>query len=241
MGGYAVTMLQPYIHLDFINEINQIFDDLERDDKSNLLYLFGTDGMFCKGLDFKHIVSNHTEEMIEVITSQYCNLLDRISEYPKFVVAVATGKVMAGGVGIACACDYILVNDKTDFSLSEMLWEMLPAMVAPYLVRRIGLQKAHIMTLTMQHVNGSTAVAWNLADEESNKISDSIRRLCLRVNKVTVTSIQREKKFMKQLWMENTRIYPNLKGITSELLKDPVVFRNIRNYVCDGRFPWEME
>ena len=104
MGGYAVTMLEPYIHLEYITELNQILDSLEQDEVSNILYLFGMDGVFCKGLDFKSIVT-YGEKKIDDMTSAYFKLLERISEYPKFVVAVATGKVMAGGVGIACACD----------------------------------------------------------------------------------------------------------------------------------------
>ena len=58
-------------------------------------------------------------------------LLKRLTLTPKVVVACIDGKVIAGGVGIAAAADLVVATPRSEFSLSEALWGMLPCCVVP--------------------------------------------------------------------------------------------------------------
>lgn len=239
MGGYAIKIIQPYINDIFLMELQQILDDLEKDESVNIIYFFGNGNVFCKGLDFSYIVGHNTDRVKDQLTYGYSRLLYRIKTYPKFVVAYIDGKVMAGGVGIACVCDYLMIGKNTAFQLTEILWGLLPAMIAPYIINRIGIHRFHVMTALMKNVDSKTAVLWNLADEETEKIDDSARKLFLRIRNVPVSAIKREKEFINKIQNDYSMNSEELSKVTCDLLKNKGIFDNIGNYVQFGKLPLE--
>src|SRR5439155_22787849 len=75
------------------------------------------------------------------------------------------GKANAGGIDIVAACDIVLADHAAQFSLSELLFGLFPACVLPFLIRRVGFQKAHYMTLMTQPISAQRAHTWGLVDE----------------------------------------------------------------------------
>jgi len=53
-------------------------------------------------------------------------------------VAVVTGPVKGGGVGLVAACDVVLGADEASFALPELVFGLIPGAIAPALIRRIG-------------------------------------------------------------------------------------------------------
>ncbi len=74
------------------------------------------------------------------------------------------GQGQCGGMGFIAACDIVLADDTATFSLSELLFGLMPACVLPFLIRRVGHQKAHYMTLMTQPISVQKAEAWGLVD-----------------------------------------------------------------------------
>src|SRR3546814_2371237 len=92
------------------------------------------------------------------------------------------GKANAGGVGFAAACDIVLADPSAEFSLSELLFALIPACVLPFLIRRIGFQKAHYMTLTTRPVPVRQALEWGLVDACDGNSEDLLDRKSTRLN-----------------------------------------------------------
>lgn len=76
------------------------------------------------------------------------DLLAALDACPKPTVARVNGAAVGGGLGLVCACDIAVASEDAVFGLSEVRLGIVPAMIAPYVVRRVGeaRARAHFMT-----------------------------------------------------------------------------------------------
>lgn len=74
-------------------------------------------------------------------------VLAAIDACPKPVIARVNGPAIGGGFGLVCACDTAVSSDKAVFGLSEVRLGIIPAMISPFVVRRLGeaRARAHFM------------------------------------------------------------------------------------------------
>lgn len=225
-----------------LNEINQALDIAAENQNIALIVLEGQKDLFCSGMDFHEILSWQAQaneaQKIREWTSLYMQTLRRFSLSQKVIVTKLDGKVIAGGTGLVAACDYVISTENTQFKLTEVLWGLLPAMVTPYLIKRIGYQKAYSMTLTARSVPAKEASQWGLIDEinpNSNAALSEFNRRIKRLNQNTIFD-------MKSYFRKFSRIdeLAEAKAIeeTTRLLQNPVVRKNIRNFVEQGTLPF---
>lgn len=76
------------------------------------------------------------------------HLFADLDSCPKPTVARVNGAAIGGGFGLVCACDIAVASEDAVFGLSEVRLGIVPAMIAPYVVRRLGeaRARAHFMT-----------------------------------------------------------------------------------------------
>src|SRR5262249_17859419 len=123
----------------------------------------------------------------------------RMATGPYVTVAHVRGKANAGGVGFAAACDIVLADDTAQFSLSELLFGLSPACVLPSLIRRIGCQKAHYLTLLTQPIGAAQALQWGLADAVEAESDALLRRHLSRLRRLSKQAVRRYKSYMSQI------------------------------------------
>lgn len=73
---------------------------------------------------------------------QIGELLAAIDSCPKPVIARVNGPAIGGGFGLVCACDTAISSDKAVYGLSEVRLGIAPAMISPFVVRRLGEARA---------------------------------------------------------------------------------------------------
>lgn len=230
---------QNSINAKLLEEINQALDLVEKKTACRLIILEGQQGVFCTGMDFKEMsASLNTPDHLKEFSSGYMLLLKRLTQIPKVVLSKVDGKVIAGGVGFAAASDLIIATEKSQFSLSEALWGLLPANVIPYLIRRVGFQKAYMMTLTTRIINAPEALSFGLIDEMSVNLDDSVRKLSLRLNILEESTIKNLKAYFRKMWIINEEMEKNARDELAHLLKEPTVQTNIKNFADHGKTPW---
>jgi methylglutaconyl-CoA hydratase len=78
------------------------------------------------------------------------------------VVARVHGNVLGGGVGLTSACDIAVVSDEAMFGLTEVRLGILPALISPYVIRRLGDRAARELMLTGERFGASRALALGL-------------------------------------------------------------------------------
>ena len=69
-------------------------------------------------------------------------LLAAIDSCPKPVIARVNGAAIGGGFGLVCTCDIAIASEKAIFGLSEVRLGIIPAMISPFVVRRVGEARA---------------------------------------------------------------------------------------------------
>ncbi|MCX4743987.1 enoyl-CoA hydratase/isomerase [Kitasatospora sp. NBC_01287] len=160
---------------------------------------------------------------------------------PFVSIAHIRGEVTAGGVGFAAACDIALADDTARFSLSELLWGLLPACVLPFLVRRTGEQAARYLTLTTQPVPVTDALRYGLVDAWDARSDDLLRRHLLRLRRLTKPAVTRCKAYFAELNPALAASRAPALAANREVFGDPRNLDAIARYVRTGRFPWEEE
>ncbi|MCZ4149781.1 enoyl-CoA hydratase, partial [Escherichia coli] len=89
-------------------------------------------------------------------------LLEEAQAAPQLLVALVEGAVLGGGFGLACVSDVAIAAADAQFGLPETSLGILPAQIAPFVVRRIGLTQARRLALTAARFDGREALRLGL-------------------------------------------------------------------------------
>lgn len=146
----------------------------------------GSGGVFCAGGDLKAFSSvfqgTGDREATLAMSREGGLLFDAINELPQVTVMAVEGAAVAGGLGLACAGDVVVVERATKFSLTETMIGLSPAQIAPFIIARLGLRLARRLMLTGASFDGTGAGEYGLADEVVDG-ADGIDEAILAVRK----------------------------------------------------------
>jgi len=92
-------------------------------------------------------------------------LFRAISEAPVPTVARVQGAAIGGGTGLVCACDIAIAARTAVFATSEVRLGLIPAVIAPYVLRAVGERHARRLFLTGERVDAVTAQKLGLVHE----------------------------------------------------------------------------
>jgi polyketide biosynthesis enoyl-CoA hydratase PksH len=225
------------INLEFLQELTQALDKAEQSAQCKVIILQGQQGIFCTGMDFIEASMSTATELS--LSFQFMQLIKRLTLIPKIVIATVDGQVIAGGIGIVAASDLVIATSRSIFSLSEVLWGLLPACVTPYLIRRIGFQNAYRMTLTTLPVNAERAKEINLVDELNESPESAIQQLMVRLVRLENSTIANVKKYFRKMWIINDPMEKVAVDEMKFLLESSEVKQNIQRFVKYKQFPWD--
>ena len=225
---------------------NKLIDEiylalLECKNKYSVVVLEGLPDVFCFGADFREIGESFAESGTppEQNAEKLYDVWRALTHGPYITIAHVKGKANAGGVGFVAACDIVLCEERTVFSLSELLFGLVPACVYPFLVKRIGVSKTNYLTLMTQPISALTACEWGLVDAFDQDSDNLLRKHLLRLRRLDKDSVSSYKNYlnnfnfniddMREIAInENRRVFTNQKNI-----------ENIQRYILNGRLPWE--
>jgi polyketide biosynthesis enoyl-CoA hydratase PksH len=209
-------------------------------DSVRVLVLEGLPEVFCFGADFQAIDENLSRGEGKGATPE--KLYDvwlELATGPFISIAHVRGKANAGGIGFVAACDIVLADESAVFSLSELLFGLMPACVLPFLIRRIGFQRAHYMTLMTQPFAVRQAETWGLVDAWEANSTNLLRRHLLRLRRLSKPAIERYKRYMNVLNDSLRARKPDALAANLEVFSDGENLARISRFVEDGTFPWE--
>jgi len=228
------------INAQFVSELQQVLTDCAA--TANIVVLEGLPEVFCFGADFQQISGELGEEQAEVDgPGKLYDVWHQLATGPYITIAHVRGKANAGGIGFVAASDIVLADESAQFSLSELLFGVYPACVLPFLLRRIGFQKAHYLTLMTQPIAVQQAHEWGLVDAYDARSEALLRKHLLRLRRLSKPAIRLYKEYMNAtqgpLSVHKARAVAGNKQVFS----DPRNLEGIARYVTKGLFPWELE
>lgn len=142
-----------------IAELTQTFNKLGNDDAVRVIVLAARGPAFCAGADLNWMqkMAGYTIDENRADASRLAAMLATIYRCPKSVVAQVQGDCYAGGMGLVAACDIAVASGTAHFCLSEVKIGLIPATIAPYVVRAMGERAAHRYFLTAERFSAFEA------------------------------------------------------------------------------------
>ena len=158
--------------LNMVKAIRQVFKSIEKDESIRAVILRGKGGHFCAGGDIKDM-SQLRGEALRVgsnqpyidFNRQFGHMIEQVDQAPQTVVAVLEGAVLGGGFGLACVSDIAISRADAKFGLPETGLGVIPAQIAPFVVKRIGLTQARRLALLGTRFEGDTALKLGVVHE----------------------------------------------------------------------------
>lgn len=108
------------------------------DEQVGALVLTGSGRAFSAGADLKETSGLTTEAEISAHADRLLGLFKATIGFSKPVLAAVDGFALGGGCGLAMCCDLIVAAQGSSFGFPEIKRGVMPALVTPVLVRRIG-------------------------------------------------------------------------------------------------------
>jgi methylglutaconyl-CoA hydratase len=167
----TVTLNRPDLRNAFnettIAELAQAFDELGQDEAVRAVVLAANGPAFCAGADLNWMkkMAGYSQAENQADAMRLASMLRTIYFCPKPVVAKVQGDCYAGGVGLAAACDIVVASEAANFCLSEAKLGLIPATIAPYVIKAMGEQAARRYFLTAERFDAFEARRIGFAHE----------------------------------------------------------------------------
>lgn len=138
------------ISLRMIGELKAAIADADLAADVRVLAIRGAGQDFCAGLDLKELLESADlpPEENERRAWDLGEAFVQLRKLPKPVVAIVEGRALAGGCGLATACDIVLAKEGAQFGYPEINRGFVPAMVMTMLRRHVGEKAAFDLAAT---------------------------------------------------------------------------------------------
>jgi polyketide biosynthesis enoyl-CoA hydratase PksH len=237
------------INGQLVVECNAVLAECE--ESATVVVFSGSPEVFCYGADFNAIAGMQSDPGSMVVRKRHdddepsdgpgalYDLWMRMATGPYVTISHVRGKANAGGVGFVAASDIVLADETAQFSLSELLFGLYPACVLPFLIRRIGFQRAHYLTLMTLPIGAKQACEWGLVDAVDLASEGLLRRHLQRLRRLSKTAIRSYKTYMNRISAPLQDLKSPAVAGNLEVFSDAANLQAITRYVEHGVFPWE--
>jgi methylglutaconyl-CoA hydratase len=148
-----------------IDALLAVLERVDLDATVRVVALRGAGRDFCAGMDLNELLASADQslEQNRQAALHFAEIFLRMRRVPKPVVALVQGRALAGGCGLATACDLILATESAQFGYPEVQRGFVPAIVMTMLRRAVGEKIAFDLATTGRLLDGTEAAAVGLA------------------------------------------------------------------------------
>jgi isohexenylglutaconyl-CoA hydratase len=168
-GSVAHVMLnRPEAHNamsnHMVSELLMFFQDIREDRGLRVVVIGAVGKTFCAGGDIKDMQASAGLDLeAKVATmSVFDQMLRAVNEAPQVTITRVQGAAMGGGFGLVCVSDIAIAGASAKFGLPEVRLGVVPALISPYVIQRVGLTRARQMMLTGERFDAATALGYGL-------------------------------------------------------------------------------
>lgn len=216
-----VTLNRPEVRNAFneglIAELQDIFTKLGSDERCRVIVLQANGKSFCAGADLNWMKSmaNFTKEENVADSRKMAFMLNTIYACPKPVIAKVQGDAYAGGVGLASVCDILVASNQVRFCISEAKLGLLPATIAPYVIRALGEQASRRYFVTAEIFTAAHAKEMGFVHElvDPDALDSKVNEICQAIMSNGPMALMACKKIVRDI---------SQQAITPALLEDTV-------------------
>ena len=156
--------------------IRQLTDAFGNIGDARCIVLAGEGQSFCAGADVewqRSSIDLSFEENVEDALRLY-RMMEAIDACPAPVVAAVQGHALGGGSGLAACCDIAVASPDAVFGFSEVRLGIIPAVISPFVLPRIGQAAARRYFLTGERFDAETALRIGLVHAIADDIDGAV-------------------------------------------------------------------
>lgn len=159
----TITLQRPDVRNAFnetmIAELTTCARQLADDASVRVVILRGAGKAFCAGADITWMqrMVGYTEDENRRDARAMAEMFEALDTLPKPLVGVVHGAALGGGTGLAAVCDIVIAADDALFGFTEVKLGILPAVISPYSVAKIGVSHSRALFLTGERFTAQRA------------------------------------------------------------------------------------
>jgi len=188
-GVLTATLNRPEkknaIDTPMIEALLAVLERADLDAAVRVVAVRGAGGDFCAGMDLSELLASADRSIEENRRAalHFAEIFVRMRRIPKPIVAVVHGRALAGGCGLATACDLVLAAESAKFGYPEVQRGFVPAIVMTLLKRTAGEKVAFDLAATGRILGASEAAGRGLVSrvyddsDFEDQVSEVLRAL----------------------------------------------------------------
>jgi methylglutaconyl-CoA hydratase len=153
-GIFSITLNRPAkrnaLNSEMIELLHRSLEQADLDSGARVVLIRGAGKDFCAGADLDELLASadRSTDENEASALRLGHLFERLRTLPKPVVALVQGRALAGGAGLASACDLLVAAKRAQLGYPEIQRGFVPAMVTALLRGMVGEKLALDLILT---------------------------------------------------------------------------------------------
>lgn len=159
---------------EMIRELTAFFGSVTVESEARVVVLGGNGRSFCAGadLEFMRAAADYGYEQNVADGRAIFDLMLAVDSCPRPVVGRINGAAIGGGAGLVACCDIAIGVERATFAFSEVRLGIVPAVISPFVLAKIGVGAARELFLTGERFKAPRAAAFGLlqhvvADEQA--------------------------------------------------------------------------
>jgi methylglutaconyl-CoA hydratase len=173
---------------EIVSEIKAALGEAAGDESVRVVLITGAGKDFCSGADLAALQQISTATVMENVADarNLGELFLQMRKHPRPIIAAVRGRALAGGCGIATACDIVLAAGSAQFGYPEVNIGFIPAMVMAILRRSVSEKRAFELITRGEILSAQTACDIGMInrvfgdDEFTAKVEEYIEQMATK-------------------------------------------------------------
>jgi len=148
-----------------LHDLAAAFGEAKRDDGVRAVILTGAgDKAFCAGADLSGFGGDLSEVQKHLGRGGFVELFLTMEKLGKPIIGCVNGHALAGGFGLALACDMIVAADTATFGTTEINVGLWPMMIMAIINRQLAPKRCMELFMTGKRISADQAMEWGLVN-----------------------------------------------------------------------------
>ena len=187
------------LSLALIEALHDAVEHIAADTSVRVVVLAGAGKSFCAGMDLKGVLADPLRMGAMLRTLALTTLRLRLLPVP--TIARVQGAGMGGGCGLMVVPDFAVTHPEARLGYPEVSLGVCPAVVAPWLMRKIGAGRARAMLIAGGAIDGTEAHRIGLASHlcPLEKLDDTVNALAQSLASGGADALAETKRWLNEL------------------------------------------
>ena len=186
-----------------MDALTEALETIARDDAARVVLLASEGSHFCAGGDLGWMKSQFGADRDSKIREarRLAGMLKTLNDLPKPVIVRVQGDAYGGGLGLMAAADIVVASDNARFALSETRLGLIPAVIGPFIIGKIGGARVREVFITGSRMDAARARNLGLVSHvaPANELDAIVRQEVDTALKASPEAMRRAKQLCRKI------------------------------------------